>query len=56
MDRTTTLSKELTIHRIAEVCKELKEALTEGQELVVDATGTERIDVAGVQVLIAMQR
>ncbi len=56
MEGRVDLRGGLTIHRVAEVCKDLKEGLQGPRAVVVDATGIEEIDVAGVQVLIALQK
>ncbi len=56
MSGTITLDSELTINRIAEVLNKLKEALMKWDEVTVDISGVKKIDVAGIQMLVAAQK
>lgn len=56
MTGTVKLSEETTINEVTELGKNIKDALTRWNELIVDAAGVNRIDISVVQLLLAAQK
>ncbi len=50
------IGKELTIYRVGEICRVLREELRDYETMVVDATEVEEIDTAGTQLLLALKK
>jgi ABC-type transporter Mla MlaB component len=56
MIETITFKDELTINQIEGVINKLRDAVSKMNELVIDITGIGRVDVAAIQVLIALKK
>lgn len=56
MTGTITFRDELTINQIADGINKFRDAVNRWNELIIDITGVEKIDVAAVQVLVAAKK
>lgn len=56
MTGTVTFKDEITINEISEGVNHLRDAIKKGSEVVVDAASVKRIDIAGLQMFLAVQK
>lgn len=55
MSKTILFRDEFTIHQVSDSLADFREALKERDELVIDLLAIKRMDVAAVQVLLAVR-
>lgn len=56
MTGTITFRDELTINQIEDGINKFRDAVSRWNELIIDITGVEKIDVAAVQMLVAAKK